>query len=98
VKQRHTASRTAFFRATRSWAVLVLAILLFAFAACNRKATEERAIGKAVNQEDFKPVSSDYITNNPDSARALQEAISRNSGGNLEELIKEGRVFRQEKH
>ena len=98
MKQRQTTSRTAFFRATRSWVVLLLAILLFAFAACSRKATEERAIGKTVNQEDFKPVSSDYITNNPDSARALQEAINRNSGGNLEELIKEGRVFRQEKH
>ena len=98
MKQRQTTSRTAFFRATRFRAVLVIAILLFAFAACSHKATEERAIGKTVNQEDFKPVSSDYITNNPDSARALQEAINRNSGGNLEELIKEGRVFRQEKH
>ena len=97
MKQRKPASSIAFFGATRSWAVLVLAVLLFAFAACNHKATEERAIGKAVNHEDFKPVSSDYITNNPDSARALQEAINRNSGGNLEELIKEGRVFRQEK-
>lgn len=97
MKQESLLGINSLYKAIRARAVPAVAILLIALTACSSK-VEDQSTGKDLNQRDFIPLTVKYISDNPDSARALQEALNQNSGGNLEELIKEGRVFQLEEH
>jgi len=71
--------------------ILTLAAAL-GFSSCNYNKTNSQAAKGAV-QSNYIRMTAEYISKNPDAARSLEKAIKENGEGDLETLVKEGKVY-----
>lgn len=72
-------------------AALVMVAML-GFSSCNLGKTNTSAAKNAA-QSGYVRMTVDDLSKNPDAARALQQSIRENGGGDLETLVKEGKVY-----
>ncbi|WP_457637664.1 hypothetical protein [Oceanithermus sp.] len=83
--------KTAGIRVAAAALVVVLGL-----SACNLGKTNTPAAKNAA-QSGYVRITVEDLTKNPDAARALQRAITENGGGDLETLVREGKVYVLEK-